>query len=78
VPLQFTKSLQWIDAHGMEYVERLKDESVLYSALAQAQQWFEHTSANSNVARVVLRRLEHIYSKVRELRERAKQGRTGR
>lgn len=61
---EFTKSLQWIDAHGMEYVERLKDESVLYQVLGQTQQWFETTKEDDKVARIVLRRLEHIYSKV--------------
>jgi hypothetical protein len=62
---QFTKSLQHIDAHGMEYVERLKDESVLYTVLCQTQQWFEASSAPQNIARVILRRLEHVYAKVR-------------
>lgn len=48
----------------MEYVERLKDESVLYTVLCQSQQWFEASSASHNVARIVLRRLEHVYAKV--------------
>jgi len=49
----------------MEYVERLKDESVLYTVLGQTQQWFEKNKEDEKVARIVLRRLEHIYSKVR-------------
>lgn len=60
---QFTKSLQWIDAHGMEYVERLKDESSLYAVLLLSQQWFELVSSTDSTARIILRRVEHVYSK---------------
>jgi translation initiation factor 3 subunit C len=47
----------------MEYVERLKDESSLYSVLLLSQQWFELVSATESTARIILRRVEHVYSK---------------
>lgn len=61
---EFTKSLQNIDPHGTEYVTRLKDEKVLYCTICRAQAFYEKTSQDEPLGRVVMRRLEHIYSKV--------------
>jgi translation initiation factor 3 subunit C len=61
---EFTKSLQNIDPHGTEYVDRLKDEQVLYRTICRSQAFYERTSQPEPLARVVMRRLEHIYSKV--------------
>jgi translation initiation factor 3 subunit C len=61
---EFTKSLQNIDPHGTEYVDRLKDEKVLYCTICQAQAFYENTKQADPLSRVVMRRLEHIYSKV--------------
>ena len=61
---EFTRSLQNIDPHGTEYVERLKDEKLLYCTICRAQAFYEHTQQNDALARVIMRRLEHIYSKV--------------
>ncbi|KAI8993922.1 eukaryotic translation initiation factor 3 subunit 8 [Trametes punicea] len=60
---EFTKSLQNIDPHGTEYVDRLKDEKVLYSTICRAQALYEKTKQEDPLARVIMRRLEHIYSK---------------
>ncbi|EIW82943.1 eukaryotic translation initiation factor 3 subunit 8 [Coniophora puteana RWD-64-598 SS2] len=60
---EFTKSLQNIDPHGTEYVDRLKDEKVLYHTICRAQCFYEKTSQLDPLSRVVSRRLEHIYSK---------------
>ncbi|KAM5531641.1 hypothetical protein V8D89_014693 [Ganoderma adspersum] len=60
---EFTKSLQNIDPHGTEYVDRLKDEKELYSTICRAQALYEKTKQEDPLARVVMRRLEHIYSK---------------
>ncbi|KAJ2922019.1 hypothetical protein H1R20_g15078, partial [Candolleomyces eurysporus] len=60
---EFTKSLQNIDPHGTEYVDRLKDEKVLYCTICRAQAFYEKTQQPDPLARVVMRRLEHIYSK---------------
>lgn len=62
---EFTKSLQNIDPHGTEYVDRLKDEKGLYCTICRAQTLYEKTQQEDPLARVVMRRLEHIYSKVR-------------
>lgn len=61
---EFTKSLQNIDPHGTEYVDRLKDEKGLYATICRAQAFYEKTNQLDPLARVVMRRLEHIYSKV--------------
>ncbi|KAF5370895.1 hypothetical protein D9758_002037 [Tetrapyrgos nigripes] len=60
---EFTRSLQNIDPHGTEYVERLKDEKVLYCTICRAQAFYEKTKQDEPLSRVVMRRLEHIYSK---------------
>ncbi|KAG5643610.1 hypothetical protein DXG03_000618 [Asterophora parasitica] len=60
---EFTRSLQNIDPHGTEYVDRLKDEKVLYSTICRAQAFYEKTKQEEPLGRVVMRRLEHIYSK---------------
>lgn len=64
---EFTRSLQNIDPHGTEYVDRLKDEKVLYRTICQAQAFYQKTNQNEPLGRVVMRRLEHIYSKVRHI-----------
>lgn len=61
---EFTRSLQHIDPHGTEYVERLKDEKVLYCTICRAQAFYEKTGQDEPLGRVIMRRLEHIYSKV--------------
>ncbi|KAF7965383.1 hypothetical protein HWV62_14080 [Athelia sp. TMB] len=60
---EFTKSLQNIDPHGTEYVDRLKDEKVLYCTICRAEAFYEQTKQEEPLARVIMRRLEHIYSK---------------
>ena len=71
---EFTKSLQNIDPHATEYVERLGDEKLLYQTIVRAQSYFEgvleqalpekvQTFVSEPLRRVVMRRLEHIYSK---------------
>lgn len=61
---EFTKSLQHIDPHGTEYVDRLKDEKVLYQTICRAQAFYEKTKQDEPLGRVIMRRLDHIYSKV--------------
>ncbi|TEB15743.1 hypothetical protein FA13DRAFT_1747410 [Coprinellus micaceus] len=60
---EFTRSLQNIDPHGTEYVDRLKDEKVLYTTISRAQAFYERSKQPDPLARVIMRRLEHIYSK---------------
>ena len=62
---EFTKSLQNIDPHGTEYIERLKDERYLYATITRAQTYYEKSKTQGDsLTRVIMRRLEHIYSKV--------------
>ena len=64
---EFTKSLQNIDPHGTEYVDRLKDEKGLYCTICRAQALYQKVKQEEPLGRVVMRRLEHIYSKVKFL-----------
>lgn len=68
---ELTRSLQHIDPHTAEYIERLSDEQALYTNIVrgllyvedlQKDSKFETTQDSAN--RVVMRRLEHIYFKV--------------
>ncbi|KAI9933482.1 hypothetical protein ASPWEDRAFT_159860 [Aspergillus wentii DTO 134E9] len=67
---ELTRSLQHIDPHTAEYIERLSDEQQLYNNLVRAQFYVEGLSpADKNdprqdgINRVMMRRLEHIYFK---------------
>ncbi|KAI0074152.1 eukaryotic translation initiation factor 3 subunit 8 [Panus rudis PR-1116 ss-1] len=60
---EFTKSLQNIDPHGTEYVDRLKDEKGLYCTICRSQALYETLKHEEPLGRVIMRRLEHIYSK---------------
>ncbi|QRG36771.1 hypothetical protein FDK38_001128 [Candidozyma auris] len=67
---EFTKSLQNTDPHSTEYVDRLKDEPGLYSLIIRAQVYVEATtSISDHLARIALRRLDHIYYKPDQLIE---------
>ena len=62
---EFTKSLQNIDPHGTEYVGRLKYEKYLYTTITRAQSYYGNSKIHGDsLTRVIMRRLEHIYSKV--------------
>lgn len=61
---EFTKSLQNIDPHTGEYIDRLKDEKKIYETVVKAQVYFENVALGDNLDRVLMRRLEHIYCKV--------------
>lgn len=74
---EFTRSLQVIDPHTTEYIDRLKDEQLIYNIIVRAQLYSELVipekdviSANGDqVARVASRRIEHIYFKPTSLIE---------
>lgn len=74
---EFTKSLQNTDPHLMEYVERLKDETAVYALIVRAQKYVEsivpeaERSESEQLARIVARRLEHVYYKPVQLIEKA-------
>ena len=68
---ELTRSLQHIDPHTAEYIERLKDEQALYNNILRALLYVENLKKDSKLEqtddgsnRVVMRRLEHVYFKV--------------
>jgi translation initiation factor 3 subunit C len=63
---KFTKALQHTDAHekGSDYIERLREETPLYTTIVKAQVLFERENWSDAIARAVMRRLEHVYAKV--------------
>ncbi|KAK7512522.1 eukaryotic translation initiation factor-like protein 3 subunit 8 [Phyllosticta citriasiana] len=65
---ELTRALQHIDPHTAEYVERLTDETALYSSIVRAQLYVEeikktHQGPQESVNRIIMRRLEHVYFK---------------
>jgi len=67
---ELTRSLQNIDPHTAEYIERLSDEQQLYNNLVRAQLYVEELGKTDksdlrqdSINRVVMRRLEHVYFK---------------
>ncbi|KAJ2722315.1 Translation initiation factor 3 subunit c [Coemansia sp. Benny D115] len=58
---EFTKSLQNIDPHTPEYVERMRDAVPLYRTIVRSQFYFERADLKESLCRIVLRRLEHLY-----------------
>ncbi|EPQ29278.1 uncharacterized protein PFL1_03033 [Pseudozyma flocculosa PF-1] len=60
---EFTKSLQNIDPHTTEYVDRLSEEKNLYETIVIGQAYFESTGQDDALSRCTMRRLEHVYAK---------------
>lgn len=61
---EFTKSLQSIDPHTTDYIDRLRDEPSLYAVLVRAQSYIEKHNMLENLPRIIIRRLDHLYYKV--------------
>lgn len=59
----YTKSLQSIDPHSVEYIDRLRDEPGLYTTLVRTQIYYEKLNMKEGIDRMVMRRLEHVYFK---------------
>ena len=69
---ELTRSLQNIDPHTSEYIERLTDESSLYNIIFRGLLYYETLKKDTSLDipqdslnRIVMRRLEHVYFKVR-------------
>ncbi len=60
---EFHKVLKSCDAHSNEYVDRLKDEPRVMAILEKAQKILERTNTPSELCRIYLQRIEHIYFK---------------
>ena len=68
---ELTRSLQHIDPHTAEYIDRLTDEQALYNNIIRGLLYVEDLRRDAtlevvqeNANRLVMRRLEHIYFKV--------------
>ena len=55
--------LKGCDAHSHEYVDRLKDEPKVMELLEMAQALLEKLGSPSEMCRIYLKRIEHIYFK---------------
>ena len=69
---ELTRSLQHIDPHTAEYIERLSDEQALYNNIVRALLYIEELkndpkleTPQESANRIVMRRVEHVYFKVR-------------
>lgn len=67
---EMTRSLQSIDPHTSEYIERLTDAAALYNLIFRAMLYYEQLQKDEslaieqdNINRIVSRRLEHVYFK---------------
>ncbi|KAG9239384.1 putative eukaryotic translation initiation factor 3 subunit C [Amylocarpus encephaloides] len=67
---ELTRSLQHIDPHTAEYIDRLSDEGALYNNIVRTLLYTEHLRQDESLQvsqdslnRVVMRRLEHVYFK---------------
>lgn len=72
---EFVRSLQNIDPHTTEYVDRLRDEMAVYALIVRAQTYTERTMIKPGskpaqcepLCRLLVRRLDHIYYKPAEV-----------
>lgn len=67
---ELTRSLQQIDPHTAEYIDRLSDEASLYNNIVRTLIYVEKSESidksqvfQDSLNRIVMRRLEHVYFK---------------
>jgi len=60
---EFIKVLKGCDAHSHEYVDRLKDEIKVMELLEMAQVLVDKLGSPSEMCRIYLKRIEHVYFK---------------
>merc|ERR1712012_883406 len=60
---EFVKVLKGCDAHSNEYVERLKDEPKVVTILETAERLVQKHGSASEICRIYLQRIDHVYFK---------------
>eukprot|EP00002_Diphylleia_rotans_P002344 TRINITY_DN1149_c0_g2_i1.p1 TRINITY_DN1149_c0_g2~~TRINITY_DN1149_c0_g2_i1.p1 ORF type:complete len:814 (+),score=243.39 TRINITY_DN1149_c0_g2_i1:56-2497(+) len=60
---ELIKSLQFLDPHTQDYINRLSDEASFLKLAERSQAYYTSKSMQRHVARIASRRLEHIYYK---------------
>ena len=67
---ELTRSLQHIDPHTSEYIDRLQDEGALYNIVVRGLHYYEMLRQDTSLEvpqdsfnRIFMRRLEHVYFK---------------
>ncbi|XP_063219969.1 eukaryotic translation initiation factor 3 subunit C [Bacillus rossius redtenbacheri] len=60
---EFVKLLKECDPHSNEYVDRLKDETRVSAIIDKVQEYLERQGITSELCRIYMRKIEHLYYK---------------